>query len=181
MSYENIHYFNLVLGIGAIVIVLVSFVTFLVLFFGPKKNKFLGFIDKHFLELGFLISLSGTVFSLIYSEIINFAPCYLCWWARVFLYPQVVLFGMALWSRDRKVIHYVTPLLFMGFLVSIYHNLMYYFADTGNLPCDASGVSCYQQLVNEFGGLISIPTLSLAALMGLLVVVVVAHFYGKRD
>lgn len=181
MSYETIHYFNLVLGIGAIALVIISFVTFFVLFFGPKKNKFLAFIDKHFLELGFFISLSGTIFSLIYSEVINFAPCYLCWWARVFLYPQVILFGIALWSRDRKVIHYVIPLLFMGFLVSVYHNITYYFGNIDSAPCDATGVSCSQRLVSEFGGLISIPTLSLAALMGLLMVVVVAHFYGKRD
>ena len=181
MSYETIHYFNIVLGVGAILIALISVISFFVLFFGPKKNKFLSFIDTHFLEIGFLLSLSGTVFSLIYSEIINFAPCYLCWWARVFLYPQVVLFGMALWSRDRKVIHYVIPLLFLGFLVSLYHNLTYYFGDMSNAPCDATGVSCSQRLVSEFGGLVSIPSLSFAALLGLLMVVVVAHFYGRRD
>ena len=56
---------------------------------------------------------------------------------------------------------------------------MYYFADTGNLPCDASGVSCYQHLVSEFGGYISIPMLALTSFLALVTIVLVAHFYNK--
>lgn len=181
MSPQAVHYLNIILGTGAIILQALAVVGVLVLFFGPKKNKFLNFIDKHVLELGFLVSLSGALFSLVYSEIIGFAACFLCWWARVFLYPQVVLFAIALWNKDRKVIRYSTPLLFIGFLFTAYHNITYYFAETSNLPCDATGVSCYQHLVSEFGGYISIPMLSLAAYMGMLAVVTIAHFYGKRD
>lgn len=181
MNFESIHYLNVFLGIGAILLQVVCVATLLVLFFGPKKNVFLDFIDKHFLLIGFMLAFVPSIFSLVYSEIINFAPCYLCWWARVFLYPEVFLFGVALWIKDRKVIKYVTPLLCAGFVVSVYHNLGYYFGETSTLPCDASGVSCYQQLVSEFGGYISIPMLSLTSIFSIVVVVIVAHFYGKRD
>ncbi len=185
MNFEAINNLNIVLGSGAIVLQIISVLVLLVLFFGAKsifrKNLVLDFIDKNFLVLGFVLSLIGTIFSLVYSEIINFAPCYLCWWARVFLYPQVILFGLALWDNDRKIIKYIIPLLSLGFLVVVYHNLMYYFAETSNLPCDASGVSCYQQLVSVFDGYISIPMLALTNFFALVVVVVVAHFYGKRD
>jgi disulfide bond formation protein DsbB len=185
MNFEAISNLNIFLGTGAIIVQIISVIALFVLFFGHKtmfrKNVLLDFIDKHFLVLGLVFSLIGTLFSLVYSEIINFAPCYLCWWARVFLYPQVILFGIALWDNDRKIIKYITPLLSLGFLVVAYHNFMYYFAETGNLPCDASGVSCYQQLVYEFGGYISIPMLALTNFFALAVIIVIAHFYGKRD
>lgn len=179
MNPVTVHYLNVFLGLGAIVLQIFSVITFLVLYFGPKKNAFLDFIDKHFLPLGFIISLSATLFSLVYSEIIKFAPCYLCWWARVFMFPQAFLFGVALWNKDRKVVRYSALLLFAGFLVSAYHNLGYYFGEVSSLPCDASGISCYQHLVSEFGGYISVPMLSLTSLVAMIALISVAHFYKK--
>ncbi len=181
MNLENVHYLNIVLGTGAILLQILSVVALFLLFIGHKKNKYLAFIDKHYLKLGFLVSLFATVFPLIYSEIINFLPCYLCWWQRVFVVPLVFVFGSALWAKDRKIVKYTLPIIAVGFLISLYHNFNYYFADTGNLPCDASGVSCYQQLVSEFGGYISIPMLALTSFFALLTIVLVAHFYKKED
>lgn len=181
MNPENVHYLNIFLGSGAILLQVLSFVALFLLFIGPKKNKYLDFIDKHYLSLGFLMSLFASVFPLVYSEIINFLPCYLCWWQRVFMVPLVFIFGMAIWSKDRKVVKYTLPILIVGSLIAMYHNFNYYFADTGNLPCDASGVSCYQQLVYEFGGYISIPMLSLTSFLALVTIVLVAHFYKKED
>ncbi|OGI76939.1 hypothetical protein A3B85_00115 [Candidatus Nomurabacteria bacterium RIFCSPHIGHO2_02_FULL_37_13] len=148
---------------------------------GPKKNAFLNFIDKHYLSLGFIISLFASLFSLVYSEIVGFVPCYLCWYQRVFTFPLFLIFGMAIWHKDRKIVKYVLPMLSIGFVISVYQNFIYYFGNTGNLPCDASGVSCYQQLVSEFGGYISIPMLALSSFLALITIVLVAHFYKKED
>lgn len=181
MDIQNVHYLNVFLGIGAIILQILSVVALFLLFIGPKKNKYLAFIDKHYLQIGLLLSLASSVFPLIYSEIINFLPCYLCWWQRVFMIPLVFIFGSAIWYKDRKIVKYTLPLLIVGGIISMYHNFNYYFADTGNLPCDASGVSCYQQLVSEFGGYISIPMLALTAFFALLTIVLVAHFYKTED
>jgi len=97
------------------------------------------------------------------------------------MFPQMFLFGVALWNKDRKVVQYSSLLLFAGFLVSVYHNFGYYFGEASSLPCDASGVSCYQRLVSEFGGYISIPMLSLTSLVTLIALVSVAHFYKKEE
>lgn len=181
---DSVHYLNVFLGLGAILLQILSVITLFLLFFSPsKKNKFLEFASSHFLILGFLISLFSSLFPLVYSEIVHFLPCYLCWWQRIFMFPSFVLFGIALWDksgdRDRKVIRYVTPLLFAGFLVSAYQNFFYYFGESSTLPCDASGISCYQHLVSEFGGYISIPMMALSAFFGLLTLLAVAHFYKK--
>lgn len=181
MNIENVHYLNIFLGTGAIFLQVLSFVALFLLFIGPKKNKFLDFIDKHYLQLGFIVSLLASLFVLVYSEIVGFLPCYLCWYQRVFLFPVVFIFASAIWHKDRKIVKYVLPLLSVGFLVSVYQNFVYYFTDTGNAPCDASGVSCYQQLVSEFGGYISIPMLALTTFFALIAIALVAHFYKKED
>ena len=179
---QNVHYLNLFLGAGAIILQVLSVVALYLLFIGPKKNAYLAFIDKHYLKLGFIISLCASLFSLVYSEIIGFAPCYLCWYQRVFTFPMFFIFGTAIWFKDRKIVKYVLPLLSVGFLISVYQNLIYYFkANASTLPCDASGASCYQQLVSEFGGYISIPMLALTAFVSLITIVLVAHFYKKED
>ena len=181
MNPEAIHYLNIFLGIGAIILQVLSVVALAILFFRPKKNIFLDFIDKHFLPISFLLSLSASLFSLVYSEVVNFLPCYLCWFQRVFMFPLPFIFGSAIWHKDRKIVKYVLPLLSVGFIISVYQNFFYYFGNGSLLPCDASGVSCYQRLVSEFGGYISIPMLALTTFFALIAIVLVAHFYKKED
>ncbi len=172
------------LGTGAIILQMLSVVALAMLFFRRsrnKENKFLGFIDKNYLVIGFIISLFSVLFSLVYSEIINYLPCYLCWFQRICLFPLVLIFGVAIWDKDRKIVKYTLPLASIGFLFAVYQSFFYYFGESSSLPCDASGVSCYQQLVREFGGYISIPMLSLTIFLALVTVVLVAHFYKKED
>ena len=179
MNIGAINDLDIILGLGAILLQLVSVFVVILLFLG-KKNSVLDFIDKHFIYLGFFISLFSVIFSLVYSEVIKFTPCMLCWWQRVFLFPQLFIFGVALWDKDRKIIRYSLPLLCAGFIISIYQNLIYYFGEKSTGPCDASGVSCYQHLVSVFGGYISIPMLALTSFLFLLVITLVAHFYKKE-
>ena len=179
MNANAIHYLNVFLGLGVIALQILSVLALAVLFFGPKKNKFLDYINKHFLILSFLISLFSSVFPLVYSEIIHFLPCVLCWWQRVFMFPTLFLFTTALWDKDRKVVRYAAPLLALGFLISVYQNFFYYFGEASSVPCDASGISCYQHLVSEFGGYISIPMMALTAFLALLTLLAIAHFYQK--
>ncbi len=179
---NSVHYLNLFLGGGAILLLVGSFIALLLLFIGPKKNTYLAFIDKHFLPLGFLISLLASLFSLVYSEVIGFLPCYLCWYQRAFLFPMPFIFGVAIWFKERKIVKFILPLLSVGFIISVYQNFVFYFVpDSAALPCDVSGASCYRLLIPEFGGYIQIPTLSLITYLALITVALVAHFYKKED
>lgn len=177
---NSLSYLNMILGVGAIFLQVFSVIALFILFFGPKENKFLDYVNKHFLVLSFLLALMASVFPLVYSEVVGFLPCYLCWWQRIFMFPLVLFFGIAFWNKDRKIIQYVLPMVFVGFLISIYQNFYYYFGETSSLPCDASGVSCYQRLVSVFGGYISIPMLALTVFLALLSLLAVAHFYKKE-
>ncbi len=108
-------------------------------------------LQKWGLWIGFALTLSGSLLTLFYSEIVGFPPCPLCWWQRIFLYPQVVLFGVALWRRDRNIAIYSIVLSALGFGVALYHHALQVLP-SGSLPCPAEGtVSCAQRFVFEFG------------------------------
>ena len=181
---ESIHYFNFTLGILAIILQFVCVLTLIVLFLVSRGNKFkdnfLSFISKHFLFIGFLISFFAVALSFFYSDVIGYAPCFLCWLQRIFFFPQVILFGVAFIKKDRKVIQYAFPLILIGLLISLYHNFIYYFNESLT-PCDATGISCVQKLVNEIGGYASIPMFSLTMFSTFMIILLVAHYYKKED
>ena len=148
----------------------------IVLILTKRKFKLLDFISKYILHIVFLISLSGVAISLFYSDVIGFAPCILCWIQRIFMYPLVPLFAMAIWKKQRNIFDYGILLAVLGFLVAIYHNIIYYFNISG-APCGASGISCVQHFVAQFGGFVSIPMMSLTGFLLILTCLVSAKIY----
>jgi len=155
--------FNKVMSLGVIglqVIILLIALNFV--FFRSRENKVLLFFKKNTFIFGFLIALGAVIISLFYSEIIGFPACELCWVQRIFLYPQLILFGMELYKKERAIVDYSMVLAICGAIVSVYH--MY--IETGgesSLPCAAPGVttqvSCAIRYVYEFG-YITIPVMS---------------------
>ena len=132
-------------------------------------------LKKIALPLAFLIALAGVVGSLIYSNIIGFDPCVLCWWQRIFLYPLVPILGVALFRRDHtNVVRYALPLTVIGAGFSTYHYIIQRFTPHV-ASCDVMGqsASCAGFYVFEFG-YITIPLMCLTAfvaIMGLLLFV----------
>lgn len=131
----------------------------------PKKQKKLvkSFLDKNVLAFAFTISLAATLGSLFYSEIAGYTPCKLCWFQRIFMYPQPVLFAIALWKKDLAIIKYSLALCLIGGSIALYH----YLVQTGIVPSGSCGVvgysvSCSQRFVMEWG-YITIPMMSLTA------------------
>ena len=143
------------------------------LFLSKKKYWLHDFISKNILIICFDIVLASVLISLYYSDIIGFAPCILCWYQRIFLYPLLPMFALAIWKKDRGIIRYALVLSALGFLVGVYHNLIYYF-NVLPLPCAATGVSCTQHLVSEYNGFISIPMMSMTAFLILIVLMISA-------
>lgn len=118
-----------------------------------RKRSFTGvvrLVQQWGMVLAFLLSFSAAGLTLFYSEVLGIEPCYLCWWQRIFLYPQVVLFGIALWKRDTVIALYSIVLSVLGLGVSIYHHALQTLP-SGSLPCPATGVSCAQRFMFEFG------------------------------
>lgn len=179
MSFESAHYINMFLGLGGIILQILALLALGILAFRPKENAYLSFIKRHFLGIGFFISFSAVLTSLLYSEVLNYVPCFFCWMDRIFIFPQAIIFLVAVRRKDRNAFFYSLILTLFGLINALYHAFIYYFGE-GDTPCDASGVSCVQRLVNEYGGYISIPTLALTGFFALLVLLLVEHFYQRE-
>lgn len=99
---------------------------------------------------GFLLTLGAASMSLFYSDVLGILPCSLCWLMRIFMFSQVVLFAMALWKRDRGIADYSIGLSVFGIAIGLYHHALQMLPGSG-LPCPATGVSCAQRIIFEFG------------------------------
>jgi disulfide bond formation protein DsbB len=125
-------------------------------------------ISRNILLLGFLVSLGATAGSLIYSNVVGFDPCMLCWFQRIFMYPQAFLFGLALIKKDTRIVDYAILLSAVGILIGLYHYAVQFTGITG-LPCPVVGqsASCSRQWVREFG-YITIPMMSITSFAAIL-------------
>lgn len=103
------------------------------------------------LPLALFLTFVSSALTLYYSDVLGLEPCPLCWWQRVFLYSQVVLFAIALRKKDAGVAAYSIVLSLIGGGVALYQHVLQVLPGTG-LPCPASGtVSCAQRFLFEFG------------------------------
>ncbi|MDD2291232.1 MAG: disulfide oxidoreductase [Aliarcobacter sp.] len=131
-----------------------------------------------FIFLSFLISLIATLGSLFFSEIMNFIPCSLCWYQRIFMYPLVFLFSINLLFPDDKIFKYTFPLVVVGWIISVYHNLLMLKIIPENLSPCVQGVPCSVDYLNWFG-FITIPLLSFFAYTSILILLIMLKRKNK--
>ena len=124
-------------------------------------------MKKHYLHAAWAISLTATILSLYFSEIMKLPPCTLCWWQRIFMYPLSIIIPIGLLNKDENVHKYVLPLSIIGALIGGYQYLL-----TADIisevlsPCTA-GISCAKNVIVWFG-FINIPLLSFTAFSGII-------------
>ncbi|MDH3349748.1 MAG: disulfide oxidoreductase [Desulfobulbaceae bacterium] len=114
------------------------------------------------LFLCWLLASISTLGSLFFSQIVGFAPCVLCWYQRIFLFPLVILLAVGLFPFDKNIVKYALPLATAGWLTALYHNLLYSGIIPESIQPCSQGVSCTEEYIDLFG-FITIPMLSLLA------------------
>lgn len=115
-----------------------------------------------YIFLSFIVASVATLGSLFFSEIMEFIPCSMCWYQRIFMYPLVIIFLVNMLYPDDKIVKYAMPIAFVGFAFSVYHNLlMFEIIPESIVPC-VQGVPCSTEYINWLG-FITIPFLSLVA------------------
>jgi disulfide bond formation protein DsbB len=160
--------FNTIVGIGIIGIIAGIALVFALIFLQETHSKLFHWIKKHALTISFLLALGGMIGSLIYSNVFMFAPCEFCWWQRIFLYPQVIILGVAAWYKDLRIGTISIILSVIGICVSIYHVLMQAGVVGSDATCSLTGVSCTKIDVLIFGW-ITIPIMCLVMFAGIIV------------
>ena len=109
-----------------------------------------------------LIAAVSSLGALFLSEVMEVAPCVLCWYQRAFMFPLVFVLAAGLFPPDKNVFRYATPLVLAGALVALFHLLL----TRGVIPETAApctqGVPC-SRIEVEWFGFVTIPLLSLLA------------------
>ena len=169
---HSVEAINYVLALGTLVIQVVGAGLLVVYFFQkkyPDLSDIATLIERWGMWKGFALTLAGTALTLLYSEVLGFAPCGICWLQRVFLYPQVVLFALALYKRDKKLADYSIALSVVGGFFALYQHYLQ-MGGEAVLPCPATGPSldCASRFLFEFG-YITFPLMS-ATLFAFLIV-----------
>jgi disulfide bond formation protein DsbB len=133
---------------------------------------------------GFLIATASTVGSLLYSEVVGYPACILCWTQRIFMYPLLFLFGLALYRRDRGIIPYALLLASLGAIVASYQwvkDMLAVYTHV-SIPCPAVTAlpSCDKIYVLEHG-YITIPMFALNAFLYIVTVCIFALIENKKS
>jgi len=106
-----------------------------------------------------LLACVSTLGSLFFSEVMGFAPCILCWYQRICMYPLVLILPAALFPLDRNVVRYALPLSLLGTVIAVFHLLLVAgYIPESIKPC-VQGVPCTEVQIEWFG-FVTIPLLS---------------------
>ena len=145
------HYLALLTIVGA---VFVTLFTIAIIYLSYKKDmeKFARFLGNYVFPIGFCVTFGGMFLTLFYSEVLHYVPCDLCWYQRVFLYPQVCMFAYAWYKKDRAVLPYILILSLVGLAVALYHHMLQIGFDLMK-PCSSAlfAVDCAKPSFIEFG------------------------------
>ena len=122
--------------------------------------------------LCWLVASVSAMGSLFFSYVMEFAPCVLCWYQRIFLLPLVIILAVGLFPFDKTVVKYALPLAVAGWLTAAYHNLLYAGIIPASIQPCSQGVSCTEEYINLFGFL-SIPMLSLLSFSTIIALLII--------
>ena len=135
------------------------------------------FFKNYSLYLAWTTSLLAVIGSLYFSNVRNFPQCVLCWYQRICMYPQILILGAGIILKDKKIAFYSMPLALVGWLISVYHNLLYYKIIPENLAPCVTGVSCTTKFI-EYFGFVTIPLLSFLAFT---IIIIFVMIYQKLN
>lgn len=121
-----------------------------------------------------LVAAMSTLGALFLGEVMGFAPCVLCWYQRIFMFPLVFVLAVGLFPFDPRVTRYAMPLAIVGWLIAAWHVLL----TAGIIPESATpctqGVPCGLVQVEWFG-FVTIPLLSLASFTVISTLLFITH------
>ncbi|RJQ35634.1 disulfide bond formation protein B [Candidatus Parcubacteria bacterium] len=175
MALEQI---NFLLAIAVMILQILT-VAFLVLFLFRKRLPDLAgivdFLSNYGLWIGFALSLAASLMTLFYSDVLGIAACIMCWWQRICLYPQVILFGVAAWYKERVVAPIASIIgSVIGGGIALYQHFLQ-IGITSAAPCDAiPGTDCSARFLFELGYM-TFPLMSVSIFAALIVLMLFVY------
>ncbi len=172
MSFEAIQFYNTLVSILALVAL--ASAGALLAYRVARGRQVAEGSTSWALWLAWLVALAATVGSLIYSEVIHFVPCRLCWFQRIAMYPLAVILLVGAIRKEVIAKFYALPLALIGLGISVWHYLVQIFPSLEGGSCDPSN-PCSARYVEVFG-FVSIPFMAGA---GFTLIAVLLVFYVR--
>lgn len=155
-------------------------VLLVVIFHAGSRYKFYHFVHKYVLELLFGGIMAAVIGSLVYSNIVGFPPCELCWIQRICLYPQAIIVFMAMRRGDKTVIDYLVPLSIIGAVVALYQSFIQWGYTFGSgVGCVATGGECAKVYFKVYS-YITIPFMSFTVFVFIIALKFI-YYHKKRS
>jgi disulfide bond formation protein DsbB len=120
------------------------------------------------LYIAWAAALAATLGSLYFSEIRGWAPCVLCWYQRIAMYPLVLILGVGIIKEDPNIRNYALPLAAIGAGIAFYHYLLQLGIITEKLAPCAEGISCLTRY-ETWLGFVTLPLLAFFAFVAVIV------------
>jgi disulfide bond formation protein DsbB len=98
-------------------------------------------------------------------------PCVLCWFARILMYPIMILSYVGIAKQDKKFTDYVLALSVPGILLELYHYAIQklpiptFFTCSSTNPCNALQVNYFGFITIPFLALVAFTTITIAAVI----------------
>lgn len=172
MSAEAITFYSTLMAILSLVALTAA--VLLVAYRLVKGEEAAGLFGSNGLWLAWAVALVATVGSLIYSEVIHFLPCRLCWFQRIAMYPMAIILLIGAIRKEVQARYYALPFAVGGLAISIWHYLTQTFPGLEGGSCDPNN-PCSAKYVDVFG-FISIPFMAGA---GFTLIAVLLAFYVR--
>ncbi len=138
------------------------------------RSRIIAGIQPYARILAFIIAMVSMSGSLFYSEVAKYTPCLLCWWQRIFMYPQTLIIAMGIIKNDKNAADYSIGLSAVGAIIATYH---YYIQLGGKsfFSCAQIGFSseCSERFSLEFG-YVSIPMMALSAFVAIMILMIIS-------
>ena len=159
-------FYGLLAAAGVIAIAVIWFVRGAALVSASARgvdHALAGSLGPSAVLLALVVAILATGGSLYFSEVAGYAPCTLCWYQRIAMYPLVVILGVAAIRRDRSGVPAAIVLAAIGAVIAAYHVALEWIPALDTGACDATApctVVWFRAL-----GVFSLPTLALVAFL----------------
>lgn len=171
MSFRNIQIYNTFLAILSLVALGIAVGLVVYRLVKGKEAANLGVAG---LWAAWLVALVSTAGSLVYSEVIGYIPCRLCWFQRIAMYPMSVILLVGAWRKDMAAKFYALPLALAGLATSIWHFTVQNIPSLDGNACDPNAPCTFKEF--EVFGFITIPFMAGA---GFILIAVLLALYVK--
>jgi disulfide bond formation protein DsbB len=125
-------------------------------------KKLLDVKYEYYSYFALFVAIAATLGSLYYSLVMRLAPCELCWYQRIMMYPLAFILFTGILLKDKNIFYYTAGLNLVGFSIALFHVLL----SQGILPQAFTqcfyGPSCTTDF-SSFFGFFTVPIQSLTA------------------